>query len=65
MDVCEFCGNRADVPGRALCRACAREMWDEQPARDEPSDPGWEEDERDVGRIQREWDAYDRDPPGS
>lgn len=32
---------------------------------DKPDDPGWAEDERDMARIAREWDAFDRDPPGS
>lgn len=25
----------------------------------------WAEDEKDMARIKREWDAFDRDPPGS
>lgn len=25
----------------------------------------WSEDEKDMQRIKREWDAFDRDPPGS
>lgn len=43
-----------------ICHGCNGTGWT-----DERERRAWEEDEKDMARIKREWDAFDRDPPGS